>query len=430
MRINCKKYSMSNVNHIRAFTLCSGYDAQLLALKRLSRNYPSFSYECVGWSEIDRYACKAHDALHPEAAGKNLGDMRKIDWAIVPDFDLLTYSTPCQSISVAGRREGLAEGSGTASSLLWYTRNAIAAKRPKYLVMENVKALVSEKFLPFLHKWQEELEGYGYTNFTKVLNARDYGVPQNRERVFMVSILGGVQYFFPEKIPETRCLRDVLEENVNECYYLSDTLLKGFLTHNKTHAERGNGFFFAPRDPSKAAGTVATSSGHRVDDNYIACVAINGTESSNALTTVQKDNVILSYSSSRDAKKNDTFLAVVNTEGEKAGIVIGSSQANAYHGSIDGASPTITAACGMGGGQVPMITESKMPSLRIRKLTPRECFRLMDVDEEDTNKLLQSRLSRTQLYKMAGNSIVVACLYHLFRKLFVETECENGELGF
>lgn len=194
-----------------------------MALDRLVERYPDFSYELVGWSEIDKYAIQAHNAVYPQWADRNYGDISKIDWAEVPDFDLFTYSFPCTDISNAGRQAGLQEGSGTRSSLLWECRKAIEAKRPKYLLMENVKALVSKKFLPFYKEWLEYLNREGYRNFSKVLNAKDYGVPQNRERVFCVSILDeAARYNFPKPWKLDRCLDDVLEQEVDEKFYLSD----------------------------------------------------------------------------------------------------------------------------------------------------------------------------------------------------------------
>lgn len=182
---------------IKVVTLCSGYDSQCLALERLKRDYPNFDYELVAWSEFDpesksplekQPAVIAHKALFPQSADKNLGDMTKIDWEKVPDFDLLTYSTPCQSISNAGLQHGFAEGSGTRSSIIWNVRDAVKIKRPKFLCLENVKAMVSNKFVGMFNLWQSELERLGYVNFAKVLNAKDYGVPQNRERIFLISI--------------------------------------------------------------------------------------------------------------------------------------------------------------------------------------------------------------------------------------------------
>ena len=162
---------------------------------------------------------------------------RLIGGGQVPDFDLFTYSFPCQSISNSGLQHGFKEGSGTRSSLLWECRKAIAAKHPKYLLMENVKALVSKKFIQDFNTWLLELEGYGYVNFWQVLNATDYGVPQNRERVFCVSILRTDEnnvptFHFPHPSQLDKRLKDVIEKSedgspmqVDEKYYLSDKAL-------------------------------------------------------------------------------------------------------------------------------------------------------------------------------------------------------------
>ena len=213
-----KKYTKENP--LRVFTAFSGYDSQCLALNRLG-----IDYDLVGWSEIDPAAITAHDALFPQYKDRNYGDISKIDWSKVPDFDLFTYSFPCTDISSAGRQAGLNEGSGTRSSLLWECRKTILAKKPKYLMLENVKDLVMEKFKPSFDKWCTELESYGYVNFNKILNARDYGVPQNRERIFMVSILKTEDepdpyYEFPGKVTLKKTVEDILEDNVPEKYYM------------------------------------------------------------------------------------------------------------------------------------------------------------------------------------------------------------------
>lgn len=211
-------------NPLKVVTLCSGYDSQLMAIRNLG-----IPYECVGWSEIDKYAIQAHDAVFPEIADRNLGDMTKIDWGVVQDFDLLFYSTPCTDFSNAGKQAGGEEGSGTRSSILWYTRNAIIEKKPKYLIMENVKALVSDKFRPLFLKWCDELTSYGYTNFAQVLNAKDYGIPQNRERIFVVSILGDAWFSFPQKQELKLRLKDMLEDKVDEKYYLPQDKVNQFI---------------------------------------------------------------------------------------------------------------------------------------------------------------------------------------------------------
>jgi DNA (cytosine-5)-methyltransferase 1 len=226
---------------VRVFTAFSGYDSQCLALDRLKEHFPDFDYELVGWAEIDKYAIQAHDALYPQWADRNYGDISKIDWSQVPDFDLFTYSSPCQDFSNAGLQRGGTEGSGTRSSLLWECRRAIVAKRPKYLLLENVAALVSQKFLPLFNKWQAELASYGYSNFAEVLNAKDFGVPQNRERVFLVSILGGDSYHFPKPFKLEKRLKDVLEENVEEKYYLGDKALT-YIAHRVSENDNGGGY--------------------------------------------------------------------------------------------------------------------------------------------------------------------------------------------
>lgn len=255
------------MDKLRVFTAFSGYDSQCMALDRLQEQFPGFSYELVGWSEIDRYAIQAHNAVYPQWADRNFGDISKIDWAEVPDFDLFTMSSPCQDFSSAGMQKGGAEGSGTRSSLLWECRKAILAKRPKYVVFENVKALVSAKFVPYFNKWQNELAGYGYRNFARVLNAKDYGVPQNRERIFLVSILDDAASFhFPRPMKLDRRLKDVLEQNVDERYYLSDRMLNGFM---KTSECKDHNHNFTPKDGGGIAFTIRTAPGSRVDDTYI-----------------------------------------------------------------------------------------------------------------------------------------------------------------
>ena len=223
-------------NKLRVVTLCSGYDSQCLALERLKRDYPEFDYELIAWAEFDpesktplerQPAVVAHNALFPQWADRNLGDMTKIDWSKVDDFDFLFYSTPCQSISSAGLQHGFTEGSGTRSSIIWNVRDAVIAKRPKFLCLENVKAMVSGKFIGMFNLWQRELERLNYINNAAVLNAKDFGVPQNRERIFLLSIRiddesNPPRYYFPRPFPLEKRLKDVLEEQVDEKYYLSD----------------------------------------------------------------------------------------------------------------------------------------------------------------------------------------------------------------
>lgn len=209
---------------LRVMTLCSGYDSQCLALNRLKEVYPDFDYELVAWSEFDpesktplerQPAVVAHNALFPQWSDRNWGDMTKIDWGKVPDMDLLFYSTPCQSISAAGLQHGFVEGSGTRSSIIWNVRDAVIAKKPKYLCLENVEAMVSSKFVGMFNLWQRELERLGYVNFAQVLDSKDYGVAQHRPRIFLVSIRiddedNLPKYYFPKPFKLEKRLKDYL----------------------------------------------------------------------------------------------------------------------------------------------------------------------------------------------------------------------------
>lgn len=225
-------------NPLKVFTAFSGYDSQCMALDRIG-----IPYELVGWSEIDPFAIQAHNALYPQYADRNAGDISKINWGGQSDFNLFTYSFPCTDISNAGLQKGLSEGSGTRSGLLWECRKAIEAKMPKYLMMENVKALLSEKFKPEFYKWRDYLTSLGYESYTKIINATECGIPQNRERVFMVSILGNHKPFhFPAPFPLEKRLKDVLEDDVDKKYFLSDKAIVGLLKHNENHEAKGTGF--------------------------------------------------------------------------------------------------------------------------------------------------------------------------------------------
>lgn len=221
-------------------TTFSGYDSQLMAADVLAQQHPDFRWTCVGWSDIDKYACQMHNLIFPQFADKALGDITKIDWQQVKhnvggqEIDLFTYSSPCQDISQAGKQMGLKEGSDTRSALLWRVADAVEVLRPKYLLQENVAALVSEKFMPDFQKWLDKLSSLGYVSRWARLNAKDYGVPQNRDRVFCLSMRKDVafDYQFPDPIPLKKKLEDVLQEEVDTRFFLKDESVSKFLQAN------------------------------------------------------------------------------------------------------------------------------------------------------------------------------------------------------
>lgn len=432
---------------IRVFTAFSGYDSQCMALDRLHQHNPDFTYELVGWAEIDKYAIQAHNAVYPQWAERNYGDISKIDWAQVPDFDLFTYSSPCQDFSQAGKQAGGTEGSGTRSSLLWECRRAILAKRPKYLLMENVAALVSQKFIRLFNAWQLELESYGYRNFAKVLNAKDYGVPQNRERIFMVSVLDETaRYEFPDPMPLTIRLKDVLEKEVEERYYLHDSKdkrLAQIVTEQGSKIQHGD--MLDTYNQQILHETSAT----------ILC----GIDSRRHHFVAEEPRI--DVVGEIHPGQNGT---IYGTEGLSPAICAGEgvkTQTKIFEpmiGAFRGRNPENPSERGRSNGMYKQrleINENGTSNTltgvqkdnmvieygyRIRKLTERECFRLMDVPEEYIDRLMSDtgfivydgkkyvqvpRLARSRLYKMAGNSIVVACMYHIWRKLFIDTEIKT-----
>lgn len=463
---------------MRVLELFAGYGSQALALENLGIEFTS------DISEIDKYAIQAYEQLHGQT--HNWGDITKIDEKQLPYYDLITYSFPCQDISLAGLQRGLDNDSGTRSSLLWECERIIRAVKPKYLLLENVKNLVGEKHKPNFIKWLKVLEGFGYQNFWKVLNAKDYGVPQNRERVFVVSILGGGQYLFPNPIKLEKRLKDVLESDVDEKYYLSDKIIKSFLEKNTRDEEKGNGFRFEPQNKDDISHSIlAGYASTKPCSTFIqepTCVASRGRENgqelevqtepvTNTLTTVQKDNYIvepIGLDEQNKCLRYDGTVGTLTTDGsspkhnnrvieprvEQIGNIVETESfgGNPERGRVyddKGISPCLSTM--QGGGLEPKIVEdfykgrnireyeNESPTIRseriglkvdtgyrIRKLTPRECWRLMGVRDEQFDKLHD--ISNTQLYKLAGNSIVVDVLMGIFKNLFLSDEETKGQL--
>lgn len=247
---------------IRVFEAFAGIGAQHEGWARLANDFPDeVVFEFVAMSEIDEWATISYRAAHGDVP--NYGDITKIDWDKVPDFDMFTYSSPCQDFSNAGKQAGGVEGSGTRSSLLWECRRAIIAKRPKYLLFENVKAVTQKKFMPLFQKWIDELASYGYANFWQVLNSKNYGTAQNRERVFMVSILRTEadprpRYNFPAPFPLTKCVEDYMlpAEEIGDEYFIdqtrvTDKVLSDILDQPNVRAEMEK---FYHEEWSKASG--------------------------------------------------------------------------------------------------------------------------------------------------------------------------------
>ena len=207
---------------VRLIELFAGIGAQAKALENLK-----IPFEHYRACEIDKYAMMSYNAVHGtdfevsdicKLKGEDLGIVETDKYCYI-----LTYSFPCQDLSNAGKQKGMTKGSGTRSGLLWEVERLLkeTTELPQILLMENVPAVIGKKNFDDFSSWLRSLEGMGYENHYQLLNAKDYGVPQNRNRCYMVSILNGGGYEFPLPIPLNRRLKDVLEDKVEEKYYLS-----------------------------------------------------------------------------------------------------------------------------------------------------------------------------------------------------------------
>lgn len=393
-------------------------------------------WELVNYCEIDRWASLSYSMVNQCSESLNLRDVRAVTAETVRDqhVDLITYGFPCQDISIAGKQQGFVNDSGesTRSGLFFEALRIIKELRPRYAIAENVKALTSAKFKNEFATVLSSLEEAGYKNYWRVLNAKDYGIPQNRERVFIVSIRRDVDegdFQFPEKEPLMLRLRDMLDpaESVDEKYYLSteregvrrliaelearyslpvaarirDTPVicqVGNIVDNPNRdSQRGRIY-----DPSGLAPTLNTVGGGGLEAKIVIDGPTRDTQKQKA--RVFNPSGLAASLIATDYKEPPQISVIGQLKGGEKGRVV----------DRDGIGYTLTA------------TEYKDPlkiaepehayGVRIRKLTPRECWRLMGFLDEEFDRV--HGISNSQLYKQAGNSIVVNVLSALLSQLF------------
>lgn len=487
---------------IRLIELFAGIGAQAKALERL-QDEGLCTFEHYRICEFDRFAVASYNAIHgtdfqtsdiTQIKGEDLGITETDKYCYI-----MTYSFPCTDLSLAGKQEGMAKGSGTRSGLLWEVERLLNEidELPQVLLMENVPQVICEDFF----EWCRFLENKGYKNYYKLMNSKNYGVPQNRNRCFMVSLLGDYLYEFPAPFPLKKRLKDVLEDKVDEKYYISDKAVKYIEKRLGKYTQLIN-------DESETAESAITSKGNQnwtgnfveegiiVKGNYSPSghdasrivdtegLAPTVKENHGTVTAITEDvsKTIRGGGSSeyrpsqlghhcgglfkrhgkefvgttdiattlyaRDYKgmsNRDLSNGVIECQqvGElQGGIYDTYEQIRRVYGT-DGLSPTIDTMLGGGKGVKildeqngyiredgtvgTITTDGSSPkhdnrviedtsNLRIRKLTPKECFRLMDFDDADFEKASKVN-SDSQLYKQAGNSIVVNCLYLIFKEM-------------
>lgn len=392
----------------KLFEAFSGIGCQRMAFNKLG-----LDYEMVGVSEIDKYALQSYMAIHGET--KNYGSITDIQE--LPPIDVFTWSFPCTDLSKAGKQAGM---SGTRSGLVYEVLRILenTVDKPKVLIMENVVDLVQAKFIHEFNEIQLELEQMGYTNYVETLNAKNYGVAQNRDRVFMVSILGQYYYEFPKPIPLEKRLKDYLEDEVDEKYYLSDKMLGAFTmegTGKYPRRERFEQNIF--RNNQDVANAITTVAGSRPTDNFILIPE----DTKKGYTEAHDgDGVYLNRPHQKRGVVQKGMIQTIKTSGNDVGVVV--NEPVCLNSKVNGKQPSLTDRIYDSENIATCVTTSPffMPNytenLRIRKLTPKEVWRLMGIDDDCFHKA-EKVCSNSQLFKQAGNGIVIDVFYHILKNL-------------
>ena len=346
---------------LKILELFGGIGACSKALERLG-----IDYEIVDYVEIDKYAVKSFNAMHDT----NFEPQDICKWDKDIEVDLIMHGSPCQDFSLAGKQAGGDEGSGTRSSLMYETIRIAEKLKPKYVIWENVKNLLSKKHRHNFDAYLETMEQLGYTNYYQVLNAKDYGIPQNRERVFTISIRKDINkvFTFPQKQELKLKLKDMLEDEVDEKYYLSNSQIE-YLEYGKYNASKVSNKI--KQTDTGICPTLDTMQG----GNRQPFIRVKNATKKGYLEAYEGDGVYTNVSTKRGTVQKEMIQTL--TTFQDKGVV--------------------------------------MNDLRIRKLTPKEYWRLMGFDDEDFEKVSQVN-SNTQLYKQAGNSIVVDVLMAIFKE--------------
>lgn len=453
------------------------------------------SWKLVNFCEFDKYAVKSYCAIHNVDESLNLGDITKVDETKLEDFNMIVGGSPCQDFSVAGKQKGsvwACKDCGheynpltvhwskrgkcpnceseniekTRSSLLVEFLRVVREKKPNFGIYENVKNIVGKQFRDTTFKlFEDELHEYGYNTYWNVLNSKDYGVPQNRERVYLIFIrknLDNGKFVFPEEFDSGIRLKDVLEDEVDEKYYISDEKVQSFLKNlldnksldNSTELRQlgyindyngdANRVYSddCARTLKAEAGGGGAKTGLYVVNQIGIDKSLNDTkviDNANCITAREDRGISnrkaegtavieipdISYCLDANYYKGTTpeqyvkkkrRQLVFENEVKKVGKTTtksGKSHQKDDVISTNGISTTL------------LSTDYKQPkqiciediNIRIRKLMPKECFRLMGFNDfayEAASKVV----SNSQLYKQAGNSIVVDVLYYIFVELY------------
>lgn len=477
---------------IRVLELFAGIGAFSKALTR-----QGIKHEIIDAVEIDKYAIKSFNAIH----GTDFEPQDITKWNKDIKVDVIMHGSPCQDFSVAGRGAGGDEGSGTRSSLLYESLRIIEKTQPEMVIWENVKNLIGKKHRHNHQAYLDRMTEMGYDSTYAVLNAKDFGIPQNRERVFTISIKAHPedrehidQFVWPTPFSLEKKLKDVLEDNPDERYYLSDEQVASFKASTERAKAKGSGFRFEPIERERESYAQRDDQSGEPADRQLHCgivgrvEAINGHDilkrvygtdgTSPTLSTMGGGNTEPKIIASRGRgsmneqhaePRKDGLTNTITSVQKDNYVAEPTCHRTAYErnfGSkgklqaLDEPCQTLQAGMGEGGGNVPIMpiktankkgydmatngdgidlaypdsktrrgrvghgvaktiptgdSQGTLDGYRIRKLTPRECWRLMGFDDEDFDKAQAAGISNTQLYKQAGNSIVVNVLEEIIK---------------
>ena len=384
---------------IRLIELFAGIGSQAKALARLGADFEHYRI-----CEFDKYAVASYNAIHgTDFVTSDITKINANDLGIV-DTDkycyIMTYSFPCQDLSLAGKQKGMAKGENTRSGLLWEVERLLNERTelPQILLMENVTQVHGTKNKEHFDEWLAYLESKGYKNYWKDLNAKNFGIPQNRNRTYMISVLGEYSYEFPEEFPLELRLKDMLEDSVDEKFYISNEKINKIA--NSTFGQEK-----AMIQKTDVCGTLLAR-----DYKDPKCVEVEPIRMGGLYDTeTSKHQAGAIWDKGAVAPTVDTMQG-----GNRQPLIteepLAYDEQNGYIRK-DGTVGTLTTD-----GSSPKHNNRVVDGLRIRKLTPKECWRLMGFDDTDFDKAAHHN-SNTQLYKQAGNSIVVDVLYYIFKEM-------------
>lgn len=421
--------------------------------------YLQIPYHLKFFCEIDKYPVKSYLAIFNEDESKNIGDITKVNAETLEDIDIFCYSPPCQAFSIAGKQLGFEDKRGI---LFFESLKIIQAKKPKICMMENVKGLTTKKFSAEFKEMLQALENEGYNNYWKVLNTKDYGLPQNRERVFVISIRKDIdnnKFEFPKPFDNGLRLKDILENEVDKKYYISQEKCNKLISQfkngeiSKINTNPSGKGMNGNVNTSNISPTITTNKGEGLKTT-IPCITPDRIEKKQngrrfkedgepMFTLTSQDRHGILQIGMLDIKGNEQVRRVYSDFGlspalntmqggnRQPKIMVKEATKQGYAiaeigDSINLEQPNSKTRRGRVGNQVAQTLTCScnqatlQEDYRIRKLTPKECWRLQGFKDEDFEKASKVN-SNSQLYKQAGNSISVNVVMEIYKELF---KCE------